>query len=62
MIPKIFVASDIILTIIGRYGGHQFGHWAGQLGDGRAHLLGAITIIIVVVFSYACSSTLHLRQ
>lgn len=23
-----------------RYGGHQFGHWAGQLGDGRAHLLG----------------------
>ncbi|XP_038654093.1 protein adenylyltransferase SelO-like isoform X4 [Scyliorhinus canicula] len=24
-----------------RYGGHQFGVWAGQLGDGRAHLLGA---------------------
>lgn len=23
-----------------RYGGHQFGHWAGQLGDGRAILLG----------------------
>jgi uncharacterized protein YdiU (UPF0061 family) len=23
-----------------RYGGHQFGGWAGQLGDGRAHLLG----------------------
>ena len=23
-----------------RYGGHQFGVWAGQLGDGRAHLLG----------------------
>ncbi|MEQ2309562.1 hypothetical protein AMECASPLE_000196 [Ameca splendens] len=23
-----------------RYGGHQFGYWAGQLGDGRAHLLG----------------------
>lgn len=22
------------------YGGHQFGHWAGQLGDGRALLLG----------------------
>ena len=21
------------------YGGHQFGHWAGQLGDGRAHNL-----------------------
>jgi len=23
-----------------RYGGYQFGHWADQLGDGRAHLLG----------------------
>lgn len=22
------------------YGGHQFGHWAGQLGDGRAMTLG----------------------
>ena len=25
-----------------RYGGHQFGHWAGQLGDGRAISLGEI--------------------
>lgn len=25
------------------YGGHQFGHWAGQLGDGRAILLGDLT-------------------
>jgi uncharacterized protein YdiU (UPF0061 family) len=24
------------------YSGHQFGHWAGQLGDGRAILLGAL--------------------
>ncbi len=24
------------------YSGHQFGTWAGQLGDGRAHLLGEI--------------------
>jgi len=24
------------------YGGHQFGHWAGQLGDGRAILLGSV--------------------
>ena len=24
------------------YGGHQFGHWAGQLGDGRAITLGEI--------------------
>ncbi|XP_038587256.1 protein adenylyltransferase SelO-like [Micropterus salmoides] len=26
-----------------RYGGHQFGFWAGQLGDGRAHSLGQYT-------------------
>jgi uncharacterized protein YdiU (UPF0061 family) len=25
------------------YGGHQFGVWAGQLGDGRALLLGEVT-------------------
>lgn len=25
-----------------RYGGHQFGHWAGQLGDGRAIFLGEL--------------------
>jgi len=24
------------------YGGHQFGHWAGQLGDGRAINLGDV--------------------
>lgn len=24
------------------YGGHQFGHWAGQLGDGRAIVLGDV--------------------
>ena len=24
------------------YGGHQFGNWAGQLGDGRAINLGEI--------------------
>jgi uncharacterized protein YdiU (UPF0061 family) len=28
-----------------RYGGHQFGHWAGQLGDGRAITLGEVTAI-----------------
>lgn len=27
-------------TVATNYGGHQFGHWAGQLGDGRALLLG----------------------
>ena len=26
------------------YGGHQFGHWAGQLGDGRAINLGEIIL------------------
>ena len=26
----------------GNYGGHQFGHWAGQLGDGRAITLGEV--------------------
>ncbi|MEB3238199.1 MAG: YdiU family protein [Candidatus Sericytochromatia bacterium] len=25
-----------------RYGGHQFGTWAGQLGDGRATVIGAL--------------------
>ena len=24
------------------YGGHQFGNWAGQLGDGRAITLGEL--------------------
>ena len=27
-----------------RYGGHQFGNWAGQLGDGRAITLGEVEI------------------
>jgi serine/tyrosine/threonine adenylyltransferase len=26
------------------YGGHQFGHWAGQLGDGRAISLGEVVV------------------
>ena len=25
-----------------RYGGHQFGNWANQLGDGRAITLGEV--------------------
>ncbi len=29
-------------TYATRYGGHQFGHWAGQLGDGRAIYLGEL--------------------
>lgn len=35
------VASDMT-PYSARYGGHQFGHWAGQLGDGRAITLGEI--------------------
>lgn len=39
-----FVAGDKILPscipLAHRYGGHQFGIWAQQLGDGRAILLG----------------------
>ncbi|XP_022204993.2 protein adenylyltransferase SelO isoform X1 [Nilaparvata lugens] len=39
-----FVAGNNILKrsvpIAHRYGGHQFGYWAMQLGDGRAILLG----------------------
>lgn len=27
---------DSMKSFAARYGGHQFGHWAGQLGDGRA--------------------------
>ena len=33
--------SSIPLSAV--YSGHQFGHWAGQLGDGRAILLGDLT-------------------
>nr|XP_054751578.1 protein adenylyltransferase SelO-like [Lytechinus pictus] len=39
-----FVAGNTFLDksipLAHRYGGHQFGSWSGQLGDGRAHLLG----------------------
>ncbi|XP_066485127.1 protein adenylyltransferase SelO-like isoform X2 [Tiliqua scincoides] len=37
---KILLES---LPLAHRYGGHQFGSWAGQLGDGRAHLIGVYT-------------------
>jgi uncharacterized protein YdiU (UPF0061 family) len=30
------------LPLASVYSGHQFGHWAGQLGDGRALLLGEV--------------------
>lgn len=39
-----FVSGSRILPssvpLAHRYGGHQFGVWAEQLGDGRAHILG----------------------
>ena len=35
------------LFLMSRYGGHQFGHWASQLGDGRAHLLGGQIIVSI---------------
>ncbi|CAG5047236.1 unnamed protein product [Parnassius apollo] len=39
-----FVAGKYLpnggLTVCHRYGGYQFGYWADQLGDGRAHILG----------------------
>ncbi|XP_073947942.1 protein adenylyltransferase SelO-like [Choristoneura fumiferana] len=39
-----FVAGKYLpeggLTVSHRYGGYQFGFWADQLGDGRAHILG----------------------
>jgi len=31
-----------MVTYASCYGGHQFGQWAGQLGDGRAILLGEV--------------------
>ena len=36
--------SDHHIPFAMNYGGHQFGHWAGQLGDGRAIHLGGINI------------------
>ncbi|XP_034069869.1 protein adenylyltransferase SelO-like isoform X1 [Gymnodraco acuticeps] len=42
-----FASGDKLLSgsvpLAHRYGGHQFGYWAGQLGDGRAHSLGQYT-------------------
>lgn len=44
-------SDDALATLAGNagtaafatvYSGHQFGVWAGQLGDGRAHLLGEL--------------------
>jgi uncharacterized protein YdiU (UPF0061 family) len=40
------LAGNSVLPVMqpyaARYGGHQFGHWAGQLGDGRAITLAEV--------------------
>ncbi len=36
------LVTDTMKPFAARYGGHQFGNWAGQLGDGRAISLGEI--------------------
>lgn len=36
---RLLPGSDPLAAV---YSGHQFGIWAGQLGDGRAHLLGGL--------------------
>ncbi|MFK7873470.1 MAG: YdiU family protein [Oligoflexales bacterium] len=41
---KLFSGGDSLHpTYATCYGGHQFGHWAGQLGDGRAMHIGEYT-------------------
>lgn len=42
---EVFAGNALIegmQPIATNYGGHQFGHWAGQLGDGRAISLGEV--------------------
>lgn len=49
-----FIAGNKILEnsvlLTHRYGGHQFGYWAMQLGDGRAILLGEFNNRLVLNF------------
>lgn len=43
--PDVFAGNRLapgMRPVATNYGGHQFGHWAGQLGDGRAILLGEV--------------------
>ncbi|SMB98335.1 protein of unknown function UPF0061 [Hymenobacter roseosalivarius DSM 11622] len=39
------LVTDSMKPFAARYGGHQFGHWAGQLGDGRAISLGELRAV-----------------
>jgi uncharacterized protein YdiU (UPF0061 family) len=44
-LPELFAGNRVLAGMepfAARYGGHQFGHWAGQLGDGRAVTLGEV--------------------
>ncbi len=43
--PRVFGGNALYTGMqpwAAAYGGHQFGHWAGQLGDGRAISLGEL--------------------
>jgi uncharacterized protein YdiU (UPF0061 family) len=45
---RVFSGNEVLdgmLPIAMNYGGHQFGNWAGQLGDGRAIALGEINTL-----------------
>jgi len=39
-LAEVFAQGDVPEPLASAYAGHQFGVWAGQLGDGRALLLG----------------------
>ena len=39
------LVTETMKPFAARYGGHQFGNWAGQLGDGRAMSLGELTAV-----------------
>lgn len=39
-LAEVFAQADVPAPLASAYAGHQFGVWAGQLGDGRALLLG----------------------
>ena len=44
-LAAVFAGNTLLpgmLPLATRYGGHQFGNWAGQLGDGRAMSLGEV--------------------
>jgi uncharacterized protein YdiU (UPF0061 family) len=48
--PEVDALAGNLLTpsmkpFAARYGGHQFGNWAGQLGDGRAISLGELQAV-----------------